>query len=201
MKDRAGVVGKVGVSSLITDALDSINGELHLVGHSYGCKVVLSGLTHSTSRKKKVSSALLLQPAISHLCFASQLPKSGKPAGYAGILVRISHSLLMTYSAKDFPLHNTFHLALRRDGDLGEVGIAGDAAAPPVPSMYAALGGYGPRRSEQRLIGQLPEPRQPFDLPRGSAPVAFDGSDGQINGHSDVTSPYTTWLMYLQLKS
>lgn len=200
MKDRAGIVGMKGVSLLLADILDSIDGPLHLVGHSYGCKVILSALTHAGS-PKNVASALLLQPAISHLCFASKLPNSGKAAGYAETVKRVEKSLLMTYSAKDFALHNVFHLALRRDGDIGESGIAGDGAPPPVPSLYSALGGYGPRQSNQKLLGRLPEPLQAYNLPTDGSPAAFDGSDGQINGHGDVATSYTAWLMYLQLKT
>jgi hypothetical protein len=197
MKDRAGAVGARGVATLLSDILDTAQGRVHLVGHSYGCKVVLSALAAAPSARK-VSSALLLQPAISHLAFARQVPKTDRAGGYAGVSQKIEKSLLMTYSAKDVALHELFHLALRRHADLGEFGIAG-AGEPPSP--YAALGGYGPRLAGEKLYKNLPEPGVPFDLPREPFPAAFDGSDNQVNSHGDVTSPHTAWLMYLQLRA
>lgn len=198
MKDRAGAVGSRGVAALLSDVLDSAPGRVHLVGHSYGCKVVLSALAAAAS-VRKVSSALLLQPAISHLAFAPWVPTTNGPGGYAGTVARIERSLLMTYSAKDIALHELFHLALRREGDVAEARIAAGGAGEP-PSQYAALGGYGPRRAGQQLQDRLPEPGRPFDLLREPTPMAFDGSAGQINGHGDVATPYTAWLMYLQLR-
>jgi pimeloyl-ACP methyl ester carboxylesterase len=197
MKDRAGTVGARGVSLLLSDIVEQASGGVHVVGHSYGCKVVLSALA-ATAPGQKVTSALLLQPAISHLAFAEKVPTTDRPGGYAGVASRIEKSLLMTYSAKDSALHDVFHLALRRNADLGEFGIAG-AGEPP--SLYAALGGYGPRLAGEKLYKKLPEPGVPFDLPREPYPAAFDGSNGQVNSHGDVATAYTTWLLYLQLRS
>ena len=198
MKDRAGAVGSRGVAQLLTDILGSASGGVHLVGHSYGCKVVLSALA-AESAARKVTSALLLQPAISHLSFAALVPDTGHAGGYASTLGKIDKSLVITYSAKDVALHDMFHLALRRDADLGELRIAGGAPGEP-PSRFAALGGYGPRHSGEQLAGQLPQPGVPYDLPRFPVPLAFDGSAGQVNSHGDVTTPYTAWLLYLQLR-
>ena len=197
MKDRAGAVGARGVAALLGDILDTAAGSVHLVGHSYGCKVVLSALAAERS-EQKVASVLLLQPAISHLAFAGKVPSTNHAGGYASIPSKISKSLLMTYSAKDVALHELFHIALRRDADLGEFNIAGTGEPP---SLYAALGGYGPRLAGETLHKKLPEPGVPFDLPREPSPVAFDGSAGQVNSHGDVATPYTAWLMYLQLRS
>ena len=198
MKDRAGVVGSGGVAALLADVLGHAAGPVHLAGHSYGCKVVLSALAAAKS-PRPVSSVLLLQPAISHLAFATEA-LAGSAGGYAGVSASIERSLLMTYSANDIALHGLFHLALRRAADVAEFKIAADGAGEP-PSRYAALGGYGPRLSGQQLIGRLPQPGVPSDLPRTPIPTAFDGSDGQIMGHGDVTTPWTTWLMYLQLRN
>lgn len=198
MKDRAGVVGSRGVAELLSDILARAAGSVHLVGHSYGCKVVMSALA-AASAPRKVTSALLLQPAISHLAFAAAVPATGAPGGYAASVAKIDKSLVITYSASDAALHDLFHLALRREADLGELRIAGAGAGEP-PSPYAALGGYGPRLSGERLAGRLPEPGVPYDLPRTPVPLAFDGSAGQVRDHGDVTTPYTAWLLYLQLR-
>ncbi|MBD8529948.1 MULTISPECIES: alpha/beta hydrolase [unclassified Massilia] len=194
MKDRAGKVGARGVAPMLAQILQR-SSAVHLVGHSYGCKVMLSALARADT-VAKARSMLLLQPAVSHLAFASTLPETKEPGGYHMIPGRVAKSLVMTYSANDTALHKMFHLALRRKKDLGDVIIA-PAGVPP--SRYAALGGYGPRGAGEDLRGPLPQPGMTVQLPTGGSPVAFDGSEGQIMGHGDVVKPVTAWLLYLQL--
>ncbi len=72
MKDRAGTVGAHGVADLLTDLLAaSATARVHAIGHSFGCRVLLSAICYPSSLPRKVDSALLLQPALSHLCFAA----------------------------------------------------------------------------------------------------------------------------------
>lgn len=200
MKDRAGTVGANGVASLLRGLLGepAARRPVHLVGHSYGCKVVLSALHHAGD-DARVQTALLLQPAISYLAFARIVPGIGTPGGYQEIPGRVERSLVMTYSANDFPLHEVFHLALRRQGDPGDLRAAAAGAGEP-PSVYAALGGYGPRDAGETRGQPLPAAGVAVDLPRTGRPVAFDGSNKQIMGHGDVTTPLTAWLLYLQTR-
>jgi pimeloyl-ACP methyl ester carboxylesterase len=202
MKDRAGTVGWNGVSTLIGELLDTSRAPLHLVGHSYGAKVVLSALA-AAQLPRLVSSALLLEPAVSHLCFADQVPTRTGKGGYHDVLGKIRGSILMTYSAHDFPLHEVFHHALQRPDDVAELKVAGaGTAAGAPPSVYAALGGYGPRGAHELLVEPLPEPGAAIELPAAVVPVAFDGTLSQrIAGHGDVATPYTAWLLYAQMVS
>jgi len=200
MKDRAGTVGWHGVAALVHDLLAASNAPLHLVGHSYGAKVVLSALA-GARLPRPVSSALLLEPAVSHLCFAAQSPINGGKGGYHDVLSTIEDSIVMTYSAHDFPLHEIFHHALQRPGDVAEMKVAGTAtAAGAPPSVYAALGGYGPRGAGELLREPLPEPGAAIELPASVVPVAFDGTLARrIAGHGDVATPYTAWLLAAQM--
>lgn len=202
MKDRAGVVGAHGLASLLRDVITAAgSARVHAVGHSYGCKVMLSAVCAPPPLSRPLNSLLLLQPAVSHLCFADLIPRSGKPGGYRGALERVQAPILSTYSDDDFALHDIFHIALRRDSDLGEqdIGIAGDAdtTAGKPPSNYAALGGYGPRRAGQRLIDPMPAAgaRYPsFDA--CEAVIGLDGSQGVIGSHGDITSSATAWALH-----
>ena len=196
MKDRAGIVGAQGVGPLIQDMLaQSPDARMHLIGHSYGCKVVLSALCAGTL-PRKVNSVLLLEAAISYLCFAAQVPGSGQPGGYRPALERVEQPLLTTFSRRDFPLHDFFHLAVRRAADLGEERIAGGA-----PSRYAALGGYGPgglSPAEGREIVMKSYP-DAYDLVDDRRAVyALDG-DAVISGHSDISNEATWWALYNQV--
>ena len=49
MKDRAGKVGAHGVGPLVKHVLDETDARLHLVGHSFGARVVLSSLAIRTA--------------------------------------------------------------------------------------------------------------------------------------------------------
>ena len=201
MKDRAGTVGFHGVSALLRELLAIAGPRVHAIGHSFGCKVQLSALC-AQPLPRPVASLLLLEPAVSHLCFADAVAGTGQPGGYRAALSaeRVTPPIFSTYSRNDGPLHDTFHLAVRRAADLGEVQIAADpdstsAGAPPSP--FAALGGYGPRRAGQVLVDPLPAAGADFALPPGNpAIVAFDGSSGAIKGHGDITGPQVAWALH-----
>ncbi len=205
MKDRAGTVGAHGVATLLRDVMAATAGAatpVHAVGHSYGCKVMLSAVCAPAQLPRPVQSLLLLQPAVSHLCFAKTVPRIGKPGGYVAALAddRVRGPVLCTYSRKDFALHKTFHLALRRDSDLGEqdIGIAGDAggtSAGQPPSTFAALGGYGPRGAGQTLVDPMPAAGVAYPPLVGKL-IGLDGSAGLIDSHGDVTSPATAWALH-----
>lgn len=206
MKDRAGVVGAHGIAALLRDVLQhsaATQPRVHAVGHSYGCKVMLSAVCSPAPLQRPLSSLLLLQPAISHLSFADVLPEVGKPGGYRSALNadRVTSPIYSTYSRKDIPLHDTFHLALRRDSDLGDqdIGIAAgpeDTTAGKPPSRFAALGGYGPRRAGQLLVDPMPIAGKPYPVaPAGTGIVSFDGSQDVIHGHGDITTSAAAWAL------
>jgi len=195
MKDRAGVVGANGVGPILRDLLGKATDDtrFHLVGHSYGARVHLNAVSRPDGDPlpRPVESLLLLQPAVNHLCFAEHLD-TGTPGGNRAALAMVKQPILTTFSYHDFPLHDTFHLSLRRGKDLGEIGIAGDEP----PSKYAALGGYGPRgltEWEEVAFKICPDP---YDLGPSSPEVfAVNGGD-LIKGHGDVVSPAAAWALF-----
>lgn len=193
MKDRAGVVGARGVGPLLADLLTADDAHVHLVGHSYGAKVMLSALCVKPL-PRKVESALLLQAAVSHLCFAPNVPGSTRPGGYHDAPNRVRQPILATFSKNDVPLTKTFHLALRRGRDLGEAVIA---ALTEPPSRYAALGGFGPRRCSEKVVDILDSP-QPYALSQGPGVVGLRG-DRTIGAHGDISNDSTWWALYTQV--
>jgi hypothetical protein len=191
MKDRAGTVGAVGVGpQLVSKLLGLGKGRVHLIGHSYGAKVVLSALCYQVS-PAKARSMLLLQPAISYLCFGENIDGKGRRGGYRDALDHVELPIFSTFSSNDAPLTKFFHLAVRRDSDLGEVRIAG---VPP--SKFAALGGYGPGGLREGESETIPMRSAPSKYPFGEGGVRIygvDGSDHKILGHGDVKNVFTEW--------
>jgi hypothetical protein len=201
MKDRAGRVGAGGVHQLLSDLLAEDGIRIHAVGHSYGAKVMLSALC-AGPLPRPLDSLLLLQPAVSHLCFAEHVPGRGGAGGYRSALdpERVVQPILTTYSRHDQPLHNVFHLAVRRGADLGELHVAAGTRAGEPPSVFAALGGYGPRGAGETLIDPVPEPEEALTPPPAARLVGLDGTfERRISGHGDVTTPLTAALLARQM--
>ncbi len=193
MKDRAGTVGSKGVGPLLRDLLAKSQARVHLIGHSYGGKVVLSAVSFGGDLPRKVRSILLLQPAVSHLSFAEKVPGTDRPGGYRVALDRVESPVLSTFSAHDVPLTKVFHLAVRRDDDLGEAKIA--AAGEP-PSKYAALGGFGPRQAGERLLEIQHHPNR-YELGGATRIYGLNGSkDKVIAGHGEISNEATWWALY-----
>lgn len=197
MKDRAGVVGVTGVAPLLADLLRANDAtRVHLLGHSYGCRVVLSALC-AAPLSRQVNSALLLQPAVSCMCFADDILDTGQQGGFRVALERVEQPILVTYSRRDLPLHNLYQLAVRRPGDVGE--ISGDRGLETPPDPHAALGGYGPLGCAGECDDMpMPEPGAGYSLPAGARVVGLDGTRF-ISGHSDISNAATWWALYSQV--
>lgn len=190
MKDRAGRVGATGVATLIRRMLAATTARVNVFGHSFGAKVMLSAICAPGALPRQVDSLLLLQPAISYLAMADRVPGRTGPGGYRLVLGRVKGPIFTTFSEMDQPLHDVFHLALRRKADIAELRIS--AAGEP-PNKFAALGGYGPRSSGERFINPIPGPGVEYgDL---SGLVALNGSDNRITSHGDVATGFTAWAL------
>lgn len=191
MKDRAGRVGGAGVRAMLHRLLEaSPDSRVHLIGHSYGGKVVLSALAAGSAPARPVESVLLLQPATSARCFAD--PDGTRAAGgYRPALERSRQPVMTTFSRHDVPLTRLFHLAARRASDRREAVIAG------APSEYAALGGFGPQEtSSVTVVDARTAPRR-YDRP-GTELLAIR-SDAVISGHGDVQNAATAWALLCQV--
>lgn len=195
MKDRAGVVGLRGVGPLVARLLGARpDVRIHLVGHSYGCKAVLSAASFDLPRP--VRSLLLLQPALSFLALSDNVPQLGMPGGYAAVKHRTDLPVLATWSRHDIPLRVLFGLAVRRREDLGEQNI-GAAGREDPPSRFAAMGGWGPLGDPDVTDIEIlqPDSNTRYPLAGGARVLAVDGTRS-ISGHSDVTNRATAWALY-----
>jgi hypothetical protein len=197
MKDRAGKVGSTGVSNLLRDLISAAPAaKVHLIGHSFGCKLLLSAIAVGSELARPVTSVLLLQPAVSCYCFSSNVAGRGFPGGYRPTLVRIAQPILATFSSHDLPLTRVYHLALRRQADLGDTRTF--EVGPP--SEYSALGGVGPfgvSATEAQVI-DIKVRGDPYQLGSGTPEVYGIRGDRAIDGHSGVINEVTAWALYCQ---
>jgi hypothetical protein len=111
MKARAGTVGKNGVGPLV-DALAAKVERIHLIGHSFGGRVVTAAAAASTT--DKIRSLSLLQTAFSHNGFSKQM------SGFFRSVVenqRVHGPILVTHTANDKAVGIAYPLASRLSGD------------------------------------------------------------------------------------
>ena len=199
MKDRAARVGAHGVGPLLAEIL-AVHpaARVHLIGHSYGCIVVLSA-TSVLKAPAKVESMLLLQPAVSQWCFAKDVAGRGFAGGYRPTLSLVRKPIFTTFSSKDVPLTKLFHFAARREQDLGQPKIA--AGLPQAPSLYAALGGFGPEGLDpgELQVLDLQSPPTPYALRDPVPKVCALKSERFIDGHGEISVPATWWALHQQL--
>jgi hypothetical protein len=198
MKARAGRVGANGVSAVVQHVLDETPARLHMIGHSFGARVMLSSLAVGDPHARKARSMLLLEPAINRWCFAAKVIGTEVAGGYQPVLSRVELPVFSTFSRHDYPLHETFHLAVR-GSSLGEP----DIAAIGDTTRYGALGGYGPEGLDGLAVVQpaLAAGTASYQMPDQVRVVAIDGGvdlNGRpaIAGHGDINNPVTWWALH-----
>jgi hypothetical protein len=159
MKARAGDIGRAGLGPLLAALHDrSTDVRVHLIGHSFGARLVsfaLSGI--GSPAASPIASLLLLQGAFSHWSFAHA---QDNPFGKAGALHtsadRVHGPLVATFSEHDWAVCRWYprasFLARQDESDVDEdrrwMGMGADgfqAVAPAADRSMPASGGldYG----------------------------------------------------------
>jgi hypothetical protein len=192
MKKRAGVVGKQGLGPLlgrIAQADPEVG--IHLIGHSFGARLVSFALTGLPPGGSPVKSLYLLQGAFSHFAFADALPMDRSRGGaLEGMAVRVDGPLVASFSVHDTAVGRLYPLASlsSRDDSAGledrlfRWGGIGHDGAQAVEATVATLGPVGTA--------------YPF------APGRFVNLDGNgvitrgqppSGAHSDIFHPELVW--------
>lgn len=184
MKKRAGTVGTLGVAPLI----DQLGGQdniraIHLVGHSFGARLVTAAAMQATT--PKLFSLSLLQGAFSHNGLA--------PQGFFRQVIaakRVAGPIVITHTHNDKAVGKAYAIASRiaRDSTEG-VGDADD--------IYGGMGSNGAVRMQHGEVAQgvttLLPAQGPYQLANGL--VHNLESSAFISGHSDVAGPQVAWLL------
>jgi hypothetical protein len=117
MKARAGTVG-TGVGALLDQTLPSSVERIHLVGHSFGGRLVSAAAM--ASKTTKIKSLTLLQAAFSHNGFSANFDRSATPnPGYFRPVIdhgRVDGPLLITYTPNDIAVGILYPAASRLSG-------------------------------------------------------------------------------------
>ena len=174
MKARAGNVGKNGVAKLIDKLAPQVD-RIHLIGHSFGGRVVTA--TAANSSTDKIKSMSLLQTAFSHNGFSKTMK------GFFRSVVdqkRVKGPILVTYTKNDTAVGVAYPLASK---------IVGDATAA-FGDENDKFGGLGRNGAQQMEAGEvvksnLLDATGDYQFQTGK----FFNLEGStfIKGHGDVT--------------
>ncbi|MBX2800484.1 MAG: hypothetical protein KTR31_22590 [Myxococcales bacterium] len=175
-RERARVLGQEAVGQLLCTLADGA-GRIHLVGHSYGCNLLLWALARDEAAD--VASATLLQPAVGRRCFEGSAEPAVEPL--AGALSRVRTPPLVTFSRRDVAMRQLFHWAVPPR-------LLGQEAAAPADG---ALGGWGPPVADA-VVQMVPESQPYPDAPQGW--LAVDATE-RIAHHADILSPDVQWAI------
>jgi poly(3-hydroxyalkanoate) synthetase len=112
MKTRAGKVGNDGVAPLI-DQLQATVQRIHLIGHSFGGRLVSAGT--KGSKTNRLASLSLLQAAFSHNGFSKIMN------GFFRSVIdakRVTGPILITYTKNDKAVGLAYPIASRINNDV-----------------------------------------------------------------------------------
>ncbi len=139
MKARAGNVGKNGVAKLIDKLAPQVD-RVHLIGHSFGGRVVTAAAASSST--DKIKSMSLLQTAFSHNGFSKSMK------GLFRSVVdqkRVEGPILVTHTKNDKAVGVAYPLASK---------IVGDATAA-FGDENDKFGGLGRNGAQQMEVGEV----------------------------------------------
>ncbi|MFD9303627.1 serine-threonine protein kinase [Streptomyces sp. NPDC060048] len=147
MKARAGVVGQYGLGPVLAELAHRRPAlRVHLIGHSFGGRVVSFTLRALPAGARNVKSLTLLQGAFSHYAFAERLPHDPDRGGaLRGLQSRVDGPVTACHSSYDSSLKVFYPLASRMAGDSaglrglderwGAIGHDGVRAVPGTPRL------------------------------------------------------------------
>jgi len=174
MKARAGNVGKNGVAKVVDKLAPKVQ-RVHLIGHSFGGRVVTATAANSTTDKIKTMN--LLQTAFSHNGFSKSMD------GFFRSVVdkkRIGGPILVTHTKNDKAVGIAYPLASKISGDA-------TAAFGDENDKFGGLGRNGAQKMETGEVvkGSLLPATGSYGFQAGKF---FNLEGGNfIMGHSDIT--------------
>ncbi|MDQ2695016.1 MAG: alpha/beta fold hydrolase [Pseudomonadota bacterium] len=187
MKARAGTVGAQGLAPALAQIRrQAPQVKLHLIGHSFGGRVVTAA-AHALPGSDKVDSLSLLQAAFSHNGFAQRF--NGRDDGFFRSLVaggRVAGPVLITHTRNDKAVGIAYPLASRIAGQ-NAAGL-GDREDP-----YGGLGRNGAIFTPEASDGDLGDVGHRYGLAAGSLYNLH--ADRYISNHSDVTGPQVAYAV------
>ena len=186
MKERAGVVGGIGLSTVLHKIrAQSQSLKIHLIGHSFGGRLVTAAALGQKGQPiLKVASMTLLQAAFSHNGFAAKF--EGKPGFFRHVIsdVRITGPVLITCTINDRAVGVAYPLASLIAGQ--NAAALGDANDP-----FGGLGRNGAQHTPEANNGVLVAVGGSYSFVGGKLYNLV--ADTVIKDHSDICGPQVAY--------
>ncbi|MFF7407352.1 lipase family protein [Streptomyces murinus] len=193
MKGRAGTIGEHGLGPLLGKLAAKAPGvRVHLVGHSFGGRLVAFALRGLPGQARPVKSLTLLEGAFSHYVFANQLPDDPHKSGaLKDQQRRIDGPLVCCHSHFDAALGTFYPLASRLAGD--DRSCLGDEIAAVLGPRWGALGHDGvqavPGTARLDLAGALAGRLPASGCVNVDAAAVVRRGGPPAGAHSDILHP------------
>jgi hypothetical protein len=174
MKDRSGIVGRTGLASALTNliaarAQQGVTSRIHLVGHSFGARLVTSAANEMAT---PVESLSLLQAAFSHNAFSDNYDQHGSAGGFRAVVTTPKvKRMLITHSKYDQAVGLAYPAASRIMNQVASAIIGGPN------DIYGGLGRNGAQKTPEV---------ETDTLPCSIINLNGDGPNPEITGHGDV---------------
>ncbi len=182
MKARAGRIG-AALGGIVLPQIQMPAGiRLHLVGHSFGARLVTAA-TSAMPPDLPLFSLVLLQGAFSHNAFATVV-EPGRSGAFANVVGRPSGPIVVTHTHKDQACTLWYAIASRLSRD--NAAALGDANDP-----FGAMGANGPQKLDAGVLA-ADNTGEPFNPVAGR--VNRFRADGyivatkEIDAHNNVTN-------------
>lgn len=180
MKERAGLVGQLGVNQLIRKIQAQSGGlKLHLIGHSFGGRLVTAAAFGSENQPAiKVNSMILLQAAFSHHGFAQKF--DGSHDGFFRKVVaekRVTGPIVITCTQNDKAVGIAYPLASLISGQ--NASALGDKNDP-----FGGIGRNGAQKTPEASDGTLLKIGGAYQFALGK--LHNLNADAIIKNHSDI---------------
>jgi esterase/lipase superfamily enzyme len=190
MKTRAGTVGSTGAAALIRRVREHHPQiKLHLVGHSFGGRLVIAAANALDDDTPAVSMSLL-QAAFSHNGLSADF-EDGEPGFFRDVIAkgRTSGPIIITHTKNDTAVGIAYPLASRIA--FQKASALGDANDP-----YGGMGRNGAQRTSEveNTEAQLEQVGHKYS---GFSPGHVYNllADGFIKDHGDVSGPQVAYAI------
>ncbi|MGM9474722.1 hypothetical protein ACS5PJ_22355 [Pseudarthrobacter sp. YS3] len=185
MKERAGTVGE-GVNALLRQLRDiRSNLKIHLVGHSFGARLVTTAARGSdASAALTVHTIVLLQAAFSHNAFAVNFDaeEEGRTGAFRRVVADklVRGPALISHTVNDRAVGLAYPIASRITGD--DAAWLGDK-----DSRFGGLGRNGAQHTPEATATSLLAVQDKYDFEGGK--IYNLQADGFIGHHGDIVHP------------
>jgi hypothetical protein len=198
MKERAGVIGQAGLGPYLSKLQSAAPApRIHLIGHSFGSRVVaftLKGLTTpAPGQSSPVKSVTMLQGAFSHFAFAASLPQDRTRSGALnGLQAMVDGPILASFTDKDTAVGILYPWASMAAGQ--------DAAAVDDPLYPWGAMGHDGAQAVNASTAPLGAPGAAYAVTTGGF-LNLDGNSVIVAGgppagaHGDICHPEIAWAL------